>query len=87
VIPDAAFAAREIVLEKNDLLLIFTDGIPDACNSANNSFGREGLLEIMKAGDTTPASFLKKIEDRLHQFISTADQFDDITLLAIKRNA
>jgi phosphoserine phosphatase RsbU/P len=86
VIPGATFAVKEIVLKKNDLLLIFTDGVPDACNGANDSWGRECLLKLLKEGDTTPARLLEHIEEQLRQFIGTADQFDDITLLAINRS-
>lgn len=85
VIPGATFAIKEIALQNNDLLLIFTDGVPDACNSANDSWGRECLLKVLKEGATTPAWLLARIEDQLRQFIGTADQFDDITLLAVKR--
>jgi phosphoserine phosphatase RsbU/P len=87
VIPGATFTVKEIVLEKNDLLLAFTDGIPDARNSENDSFDRERLLALLKEGGTIPAMLLTKVEERLHQFIGTADQFDDITLLAIKRDS
>ena len=84
VVPHAVFTVKAIRLEKDDLLLAFTDGIPDACNHANESFGRERLLELLQEGNTIPAGLLKQVEERLHQFIGPADQFDDITLLAIK---
>jgi serine phosphatase RsbU (regulator of sigma subunit) len=84
VVPHAVFTVKAIRLEKDDLLLAFTDGIPDACNHANESFGRKRLLELLQEGNTIPAGLLKQVEERLHQFIGPADQFDDITLLAIK---
>jgi sigma-B regulation protein RsbU (phosphoserine phosphatase) len=87
VMSDAAFTIKEIELEQADLLLTFTDGIPDACNSTNDSFGHERLLDLLKESDTNPARLLKQVEERLHQFIGTVDQFDDITLLAVKRGA
>ncbi len=84
MIPGAAFSTGEVTLEKKDLLVAFTDGIPDARNIENDSFGPERLPEILKEGAATPAVLLKKIEERLHQFIGVADQFDDITLLAVQ---
>jgi phosphoserine phosphatase RsbU/P len=87
VIPEAEFSVKEILLEKNDLLLAFTDGIPDALNADNISFGNERLLDILNGGDATSNALLKDIEKQLNQFIGTADQFDDITLLAVKRLA
>ena len=87
VIPHATFTIKEIVMDRDDLLLAFTDGIPDACNGEHDSFGRDRLLELLKEGDTTPAVLLKQIEERLHDFIGMADQFDDITVLAVKKNS
>ena len=85
MIPGANFSIKEIALEKEDLLLAFTDGLPDARNSENDFFGPERLLELLSGGETTPAALLKNIEEGLRQFVGTADQFDDITLLAVKK--
>jgi sigma-B regulation protein RsbU (phosphoserine phosphatase) len=87
VIPDAKFSVKEISMESRDLLLVFTDGIPDALNVDNVSFGNERLLKLLGGNETSPVRILKTIEEELHQFIGTADQFDDLSLLALKRNA
>jgi sigma-B regulation protein RsbU (phosphoserine phosphatase) len=85
MIQDAKFSAKEVSLEANDVLLAFTDGIPDALNAKNDAFGRERLRQLLSGSDMAPRDLLNKIEDRLRQFIGAAEQFDDITLLAIKR--
>ncbi len=87
IIPDADFSVQEIAMEAGNLLFAFTDGIPDALNMEGVSFGHERLLEIARKGDATPAEFLKNIEEQLVQFIGTADQFDDITMIAVKRES
>ena len=48
VIPDASFSVRETKVEVNDLLLTFTDGIPDAINVENISFGNERLKKFIE---------------------------------------
>jgi sigma-B regulation protein RsbU (phosphoserine phosphatase) len=73
-------------MEKNDLLLAFTDGIPDAINADKVAFGKERLLEILERGDNCPAGILDSIDEKLRQFTGPTSQFDDITLLAIKRS-
>ena len=83
---DATFSVKEVLIEKDDLILAFTDGIPDARNSAGLSFGRECLHNLLNGNRTSPTLLLKRIGEQLDQFIGGADQFDDITLLAIKRN-
>jgi phosphoserine phosphatase RsbU/P len=87
VIPDAKFSVKEILMEINDLLLAYTDGIPDALNQKEESFGNARLLAALDGCDTTPAAVLNHIQTQLTQFIGTADQFDDITAIAVKRDS
>jgi sigma-B regulation protein RsbU (phosphoserine phosphatase) len=81
----ANFSVKEIAFERNDLLLAYTDGIPDAVNVDKVHFGKERLLEIIESCDMLPSLLLQKVNETLHHFIGAASQFDDITLLAIKR--
>jgi len=85
IIPEARFRVEEILMGRDDLLLAYTDGIPDARNRELDSFGKERLLKLFQDRGVSPASLLKTIEQELHQFIGTADQFDDITVMAVKR--
>ncbi len=87
IIPGVEFSIGETHLEHGDLLLAFTDGLPDARNAAKDFFGVEHLLQLIRGDEASPAVLLKQIEEHLHQFIGAADQFDDITLLAVRRCA
>jgi len=87
LIREANFSVKEISMEGNDLLLAFTDGIPDARNMDGVFFDNERLLDLLNGGETTAAALVKNIEAHLYQFIGTANQFDDITLLAVKRDS
>jgi serine phosphatase RsbU (regulator of sigma subunit) len=86
IIPDARFSVKETKVEKGDILLAFTDGIPDSKNIENEFFGTQNLIAALGDRNISPSELIKNIETRLHQFIGTADQFDDITLLAVKRS-
>lgn len=72
-------------MERDDLLLAFTDGIPDSMNPVGEFFGHERLHAILNNRVTGASSLVDDIHQQLHEFVSTADQFDDITLLAVKR--
>ncbi len=85
IIPDAKFVAMEMAMGENDLLLAYTDGITDALNIHQVSFGRERLVEIIKSGRSSCDGLLKNIEQQLQQFIGEAVQFDDITAVAVSR--
>ena len=85
-IAQAKFTVKETTLASDDLLVAFTDGIPDTQNIDGEFFGNERLRELLMS-HSSPTQLLKEIELDLGQFIGEAEQFDDITLLAIKRKA
>jgi serine phosphatase RsbU (regulator of sigma subunit) len=69
------------------MLLIFTDGIPDARNDANLEYGKGPVIRKMSACSHSAANLLEEIAAEVHAFIGAAEQFDDITLLAVKRHS
>ncbi|MBL0345230.1 SpoIIE family protein phosphatase [Candidatus Villigracilis affinis] len=85
-IAQAKFTVKETTLASDDLLVAFTDGIPDTQNIDGEFFGNERLRELLM-NHSSPTQLLNEIELDLEQFIGEAEQFDDITLLAIKRKA
>ncbi len=87
IFPDASFTVNEIIFERDQLLLAFTDGVTDAMNEQNVPFGKERLVAIVRAGETAPTALLKAIETRLQSFAGTANQFDDITMIAVNRDS
>jgi sigma-B regulation protein RsbU (phosphoserine phosphatase) len=76
---------HQVTLERGDLILAFTDGIPDTLNEDGTSFGNQRLREIYQTSESDPGKILENITQELHQFIGSAEQFDDITVMAIKR--
>ncbi len=86
IIRGAAFGVKQVTLQKGDLLVAFTDGIPDATNSQNEIFGRERLSAALEKGATTPTAIITAMERQLSEFVGNAPQFDDITMLAIRRS-
>ncbi len=87
IFPWAQYVIKETCIEEGDMLLIFTDGIPDARNEANLEFGKAPVLTRMSNCNLSATDQLGEIVSELQSFIGTAEQFDDITLLAVKRNS
>jgi sigma-B regulation protein RsbU (phosphoserine phosphatase) len=84
IIPQAAFRVGEVALGKDDLLIAFTDGIPDALNAEGQAYGGDRLARAL-GGDRAPDALLQRVQQDLFGFIGQANQFDDITLLALRR--
>lgn len=87
IIPDAHFGVKVINMQPDDALLAFTDGISDATNTHDELFGRERLTAVMQQGSPSPGDVIARLELQLAQFVGGAAQFDDITLLAVRRVA
>jgi len=79
------FELHETKLGIGDVFFAFTDGVPDCKDPHGEFFGHERLLEILYPFGGSANELVKTIETDLRQFIVDATQFDDITLLAVKR--
>jgi serine phosphatase RsbU (regulator of sigma subunit) len=84
VIPGVEFTVQEVHLRGGELFFAFTDGATDALNPAGNRFGPQRLFSLLQA-DTSAETLLADINAQLKEYVADAEQFDDITLLAIRR--
>ena len=76
---------HSITLNKSDRIFIYTDGVTEATDSDNQLFGDERLLEAMKKTEhLTAPETLTKVREAIDEFVGTAEQFDDITMLTFE---
>jgi serine phosphatase RsbU (regulator of sigma subunit) len=92
MIADRMFSERietgRMNLEKNDRLVLYTDGVNEAQSPEKEEFGMSRLVEAV--GEKTVAdveSIVDNTLNRLAAFVQTAPQYDDITVLAMKWHA
>jgi phosphoserine phosphatase RsbU/P len=83
-IPGATFRVEEVCLQEGDMLFAYTDGAPDALAPDGERFGRDRLLSMLCA-DIPAELLLKNVQRTLLEFSAGTEQFDDITLLAVRR--
>jgi sigma-B regulation protein RsbU (phosphoserine phosphatase) len=87
MVPGFQFPLNRAQVNPGDLLVAFSDGIPDARDPHGKFYTEARLLRIVEGGGTTPAERLAaEIQESLAAHISTAAQFDDITLMVIRRD-
>jgi serine phosphatase RsbU (regulator of sigma subunit) len=85
VVMDCPFDLFETQLNTGDTFFAFTDGVPDCKDPSGEFYGRERLLDILHQSDESVPDLVGIIETELRQYIASATQFDDITLLAVRR--
>ena len=79
------YAESQIQLEPGDILFNYTDGIPEAMSPANKEFGNERLIDTLNSSkNKSLEEICKDMRNAIEKFNDTAQQFDDITMLAIK---
>jgi sigma-B regulation protein RsbU (phosphoserine phosphatase) len=84
--PKINFKIRQSRLEPGDTLLGYTDGVVEANASDGEFFTMERLVTTLDVPASSAADLLDRIADRVEKHIGEADQFDDVTLLAIRRD-
>ncbi|MEN9580363.1 MAG: hypothetical protein RJA70_3372 [Pseudomonadota bacterium] len=73
----------EVQLEPGDVILLYTDGIPEARNSEREQFGVERLIELLEKHSTAPvAGICGKIFEAVDKW--TQFQDDDRTILIFR---
>lgn len=85
VIPDWEFNVEQVLINPGDIFLAFTDGAPEMTDIEGNFFGKEKLFGILDNKYSSAANLVENINSQLVAHIGDADQFDDITLLAVRR--
>ncbi len=66
--------------------MLFSDGVADAQNDDGEEFGDERLLQIVRASrDQPPEALVQRVFDAIDRFAGDAPQFDDITILVLRR--
>ncbi len=69
-----------------DTLLMYTDGVSEAMNAADEEFGEERLISILSENtELNPEELLRKIEREVEEYQGSPGFSDDFTLLAAKR--
>lgn len=80
------YLPSEAQMEIGDMLLIYTDGVPEATDANNELFGQERLENaVTKQKQDVPEDLLTQIRTSVDEFVGEAPQFDDLTMLALFR--
>lgn len=75
----------EFILQENDILVLFTDGITEARNEYQEEFGYDRFEKIIKrSSDCISEEISKRVMKEITLFSQHNHQHDDITLVIIK---
>jgi sigma-B regulation protein RsbU (phosphoserine phosphatase) len=74
----------QLKLEAGSRLFLYTDGLPEAIDTENRMFGIERTLKSLnEVKNGTPREVLDHVTKSVADFVGSAPQFDDTTMLCL----
>jgi serine phosphatase RsbU (regulator of sigma subunit)/CHASE2 domain-containing sensor protein len=86
IFPDVSIDCRLIQLKYGDLLFACTDGVYEAPDHQGRMFPKDRLHRIISFPHPTLQEMLQAIEVAVDQHNRGGNQFDDITMVAVRRD-
>ena len=83
---DRTIEEKRITMQKNDRLVLYTDGFLSAKNEAGETYGEERLMDsVRRQGAMNSAAFVNFVAGGMDKFLGGEEQDDDITISTLKR--
>lgn len=87
LLPDSSYRDGGFGMESGDLLCIYSDGITEAVSAADEEFGQERLIEVLREYHREPLQrVIAAIDRATAEFARGMPQADDQTLLLLRRS-
>ena len=75
-----------IQIAPGEVLVAYTDGVSEAQDANFKEFGEQRLLDVIRPHQDQPAAHIQTaLMEAVRNFVGGAPQFDDITLMVVKR--
>jgi len=88
VVTRADYLNRTLQLDPGDSLVLFTDGVTEAENIAEEQLGLDPVCEMLRTMHGSEAdAILETIDTHVHEFTGEVPNGDDVTMLAMTRLA
>jgi serine phosphatase RsbU (regulator of sigma subunit) len=84
--PRMTYEEQTFALQPGDLLALYSDGVTEANNRDEQEFSLERFIHVLKTNCDQPAAkIVDTVIREIDGFVGEAPQFDDITLMIMKR--
>lgn len=83
VLDEAVYEDAATALAPGDTLVLYTDGVTEAMNAADELYGEERLQRLLRHPAESPRTLIEEVLSDVKQHSGEAIQSDDITLLAV----
>jgi phosphoserine phosphatase RsbU/P len=85
LLPGASYSQAAVAIEPGDLLVLFTDGITESMNAADEEWGELSVIETVKRCiHCCPREMIAHIMRAADEFAAGAEQHDDMTMVILR---
>ena len=85
VFPSFQYVAEEKALQEGDALFLYTDGVTEAANRAEELFKMDRLCGVLEeCGSREPSRIVPAVLESIERFSEGTPQADDVTMLCIQ---
>ena len=85
-IKKSLYSEYEFQVEKGGTVFVYTDGVTEAINAEDEFFGTARMIDALNISSGGAAvEIVRNVKSSINEFVGNAPQFDDITMLCIKR--
>jgi phosphoserine phosphatase RsbU/P len=85
IAPEYPYETAETTLEPGETVILYTDGVTDAMNAANERFGDARFKEAILSAHPGATSVGEAVVKAMQHHVQDRAQFDDITLVCLAR--
>jgi sigma-B regulation protein RsbU (phosphoserine phosphatase) len=87
LLADVTYDRLVVKPHSGDLMVLYSDGVSEAVGPAGNELGRDGLMNMARALDSSSAEALgTQLVSALRAFRGDAEPLDDETIIVMRRN-
>ena len=82
---DWKFTTQEAIVSPGTIIFLYTDGLSEAENAQHEQFGDVRMFKVVRQQHyDTPTELINHMTEAVENFVSGAEQSDDLTMLAVR---
>ena len=84
VLPEQTYTTQDVIIDPGTTIFLYTDGLTEAEDTEHQLFGEQRMIDVAESlKNYAPQEVIGQMEKAVKTFVGTADQSDDLTMLAI----
>ena len=86
ILRSACYQEYRGAIGPGEMLVVYSDGVTEATNAAEEEFGEERLAEVLRASGARPAAeVVEAVRQAVTDFAAGAPVADDLTIVVARR--